>query len=89
MLKIYYCGNFCCFFFGIGQTFSVFPAGFEFFQSANGVILCAGDENGFLPTNLFTKVVHRKRGKKIKVNKYLQDSQMINFNMCSADVTKI
>ena len=44
-------------------NFLHFLAGFEFFQSANGVILCAGDENGRLPAELFAKVVHRKRGK--------------------------
>ena len=44
-------------------NFLHFPAGFEFFQSANGVILCEGDENGRLPAELFAKVVHRKKGK--------------------------
>merc|ERR1712204_56542 len=38
-------------------------AGFEFFESANGVILCPGDEHGLLPTRLFAKVVHKKGNK--------------------------
>ena len=42
-----------------------FSAGFEFYESANGVILCPGDENGILPTSLFAKVVQRKKGKNI------------------------
>jgi hypothetical protein len=40
-------------------------AGFEFYESANGVILCSGDENGTLPSTLFAKVVHRKKGKRL------------------------
>ena len=43
-----------------------FSAGFEFFESANGVILCAGDEHGVLPTSLFAKVVHKKATRHIK-----------------------
>ena len=43
----------------------MFSAGFEFYESANGVILCPGDENGILPTSLFAKVVQRKKGKNI------------------------
>ena len=35
-------------------------AGYEFFESANGVILCSGDENGTLSTNFFEKVIPRK-----------------------------
>ena len=30
--------------------------GFEFFESSNGVILCAGDANGTLPTKYFKRV---------------------------------
>ena len=45
------------------DIFFRFSAGFEFFESANGVILCPGDENGVLPSSLFAKVVHRKKGK--------------------------
>ena len=43
------------------STFTIsFAAGFEFFESANGVILCPGDEHGLLPSRLFAKVVHKK-----------------------------
>ena len=45
--------------------YDFFSAGFEFYESANGVILCPGDENGILPTSLFAKVVQRKKGKNI------------------------
>ena len=49
-----------------------FAAGFEFFESANGVILCPGDEHGLLPTRLFAKVVHKKgtrhKGKGSSIN---------------------
>ena len=31
-------------------------AGFEFYESTNGVILCPGDENGTLPSKFFKKV---------------------------------
>jgi 2'-phosphotransferase len=31
-------------------------AGYEFFESSNGVILCPGDENGTLPSKFFNKV---------------------------------
>ena len=34
-------------------------AGYEFFESANGVILCPGDENGTLSTDFFEKVTPR------------------------------
>jgi len=40
-------------------------AGFEFYESANGVILCPGDERGILPTNCFDRIVNRKTGKTI------------------------
>ena len=42
-------------------------AGLEFFESANGVILCGGDQNGVIPPNLFAKVVHRKKGNNIVI----------------------
>ena len=38
--------------------------GFTFFESANGVILCAGDKRGLLPPRYFEGVVHKKRGRK-------------------------
>ena len=44
-------------------------AGFEFFQSANGVILCPGDENGRLPATLFAKVIRKKEPRKKKETK--------------------
>ncbi|TRY78159.1 hypothetical protein TCAL_15332, partial [Tigriopus californicus] len=38
--------------------------GFEFFESANGVILCPGnDERGVLPSTYFKKVIQVKQGK--------------------------
>ena len=40
-------------------------AGYEFYESANGVILCSGDENGTLSTSFFEKVVPRKLMKDI------------------------
>ena len=50
----------------INTTFC-FSAGFEFFESANGVILCPGDERGFLPKEYFKKVVDRKKGTSLLV----------------------
>lgn len=35
-------------------------AGFKFFRSSNNVILCSGDERGFLPPQYFAKVVDKK-----------------------------
>ena len=37
--------------------------GLAFFESANGVVLCAGDQRGFLPPRYFRRAVHRKRGR--------------------------
>lgn len=36
--------------------------GFEFFESANGVILCSGDEKGILPLDCFARVADRMTG---------------------------
>ena len=49
------------------QLLCSFSDGFEFFESANKVILCPGDEKGFLPPKYFKKVVHRKKGRKKKL----------------------
>ena len=40
-------------------------AGYEFYESANGVILCSGDEKGTLSTSFFEKVVPRNLMKDI------------------------
>ncbi len=40
-----------------------FSAGFKFYESSNDVILCPGNEDGFLPTQFFKRVVDRKTGK--------------------------
>ena len=37
--------------------------GFAFFESANGVVLCAGDKRGLLPPRYFRRAVHKKRGR--------------------------
>ena len=42
--------------------------GYEFFESANGVILCAGDKNGTLSTEFFEKVTPRRLMKDITQN---------------------
>ena len=34
-------------------------AGYEFFESSNGVILCSGDDKGTLSTTYFEKVIPR------------------------------
>lgn len=36
--------------------------GYEFFESANKVILCPGNALGYLPTEYFQKVVHKVKG---------------------------
>jgi 2'-phosphotransferase len=41
-------------------------AGLVFVESANGVILTAGDANGRVPPHLFTKVLDRKTGHRIE-----------------------
>ncbi|XP_045605908.1 tRNA 2'-phosphotransferase 1 isoform X2 [Procambarus clarkii] len=35
-------------------------AGFKFYRSANNVIMCSGNEGGYLPPEYFLKVVDRK-----------------------------
>ena len=58
-------------------TFSIsFAAGFEFFQSANGVILCPGDQNGILPASLFAKVVHKNKKNGMSLLYYLSDIKL-------------
>jgi len=42
-------------------------AGFEFFESANGVILCSGNEKGILPVGCFEKIVQRKTGEIVPI----------------------
>ncbi|KAK4317607.1 hypothetical protein Pmani_011314 [Petrolisthes manimaculis] len=37
-------------------------AGFKFYKSANNVILCAGNDEGYLPSEYFLKVVDKKTG---------------------------
>ena len=37
--------------------------GYKFFRSANEVILCSGNEEGYLPTEYFLKVTDRKSGR--------------------------
>lgn len=34
--------------------------GLRFFQSENGVILCAGNEKGFIPPEYFKEVEHKE-----------------------------
>ena len=62
--------------------------GFSFFLSDNNVILCPGDEKGFLPTKYFKKVLDRKSG-----NNPLITHQFLNIfhwtppvlsNMCTS-----
>ncbi|XP_018017777.1 tRNA 2'-phosphotransferase 1-like isoform X2 [Hyalella azteca] len=36
--------------------------GYKFFKSANNVILCPGDDRGFLPPSYFARVVNAKSG---------------------------
>lgn len=45
--------------------------GFEFFESENGVVLCAGDKKGFLPPKYFEKVVQTKKGRKEEAEQFL------------------
>lgn len=40
--------------------FLIIIDGLKFYRSANNVILCSGDENGFLKTKYFLKVVDVK-----------------------------
>ena len=54
--------------------------GFAFFESANGVVLCAGDQRGFLPPRYFKRAVHRKRGRKDKVQGGSGDGDFILFS---------
>lgn len=39
--------------------------GFKFFRSSNNVILCSGDDVGYLPPQYFLKVVDKKSGKDV------------------------
>lgn len=36
--------------------------GFKFYKSANNVILCPGNEEGFLPPKYFAKAVDKRTG---------------------------
>ena len=46
--------------------------GLNFFESANGVILSPGDENGCISWQLFDKVVDTKRNKEIDINEFFK-----------------
>lgn len=48
-----------------------FTAGFKFYRSANNVILCSGNEEGFLPSEYFLKAVDKKTG--MTTNKKCED----------------
>ena len=50
----------CCFSFS-------FLDGIEFVRSANNVILCAGDESGFLHPKYFDRVVDVSNGELLKI----------------------
>lgn len=41
---------------------SAMRSGLKFYRSSNNVILCPGNENGYLETRFFSKVVDLKQG---------------------------
>ena len=45
------------------NTFFFYSDGFKFYWSANNVILCPGNEQGFLPPQYFEKVMQTKPSK--------------------------
>ena len=46
-------------------TYTIIIDGYEFFCSANSVILCAGNAEGILPVEYFDKVTDHQTGKTV------------------------